>query len=202
MSNSIQSDHNNNSHTGRDLVSVGIFTVIIAFINFVCNIIGVFGPEIQPVGGVIAVIINGIPFALFVRRINTFGLVTTMAVLLSLIFTLAGDSIVALPIALALGLIADLIIRSGGYSTAGRTILGYAFFGIYPVGSVLPLLFMRDAMIERFAERSDAEWAERFSDFLSTPVLLGLVIVMFVGALFGGWLGQKALKNYFSRAGM
>ncbi|MBP2332399.1 lipopolysaccharide export LptBFGC system permease protein LptF [Corynebacterium freneyi] len=78
--------------TGSELVAVGVFTVIIAVINFLCNVIGVFGPQIQPFGAVLAVIIIGIPFALFIRRINHFGLVTVMATLLALIFTLFGHT--------------------------------------------------------------------------------------------------------------
>ena len=34
--------------TADELVAVGVFTVIIAVINFLCNIIGVFGPQVQP----------------------------------------------------------------------------------------------------------------------------------------------------------
>ena len=172
--------------TADELVAVGVFTVIIAVINFLCNIIGVFGPQVQPFGAVLAVIIIGIPFALFIRRINHFGPVTVMATLLALIF----------------GLIAGLIIRSGNYSDPKRTIVGYAFFGIYPMGNVLPLLFMRDDIIARYTQGANAEWARAFGEFLSTPMVLALTAICFVAALFGGWLGQWALRSYFSRAGL
>ncbi|WP_370513940.1 MptD family putative ECF transporter S component [Corynebacterium sp. zg331] len=188
--------------TGRDLVTVGIFTVIFAVINVLFNVIGVLGPEVQPFGAVAAIIVNGIPFALFIRRVHGFGLVTTAATLLSLISGLLGDAFVGVPIAFLLGLIADLIIRSGGYRDAGRTILGYGIFGIYPIGSLLPLLFMRDEIITRYAENSDPEWAQRFSDFLSTPMVIAMIVLFFLAALIGGWIGQRVLRSYFSRAGL
>ncbi|WPF66754.1 MULTISPECIES: MptD family putative ECF transporter S component [unclassified Corynebacterium] len=188
--------------SGRDLVTVGIFTVILAVINVLCNAIGVFGPEVQPFGAVTAVIINGIPFALFIRRVQGFGLVTITATLLSLISGLLGDAFVGVPIAFLLGLLADLIIRSGGYRDARRTILGYGIFGIYPIGSLLPLLFMRDDIVARYAEHSDPEWAQRFSDFLSTPMIVAMIVILFVAALIGGWIGQRVLRSYFSRAGL
>lgn len=188
--------------TADELVAVGVFTVIIAVINFLCNIIGVFGPQVQPFGAVLAVIIIGIPFALFIRRINHFGPVTVMATLLALIFTLFGHHLVSVLFALVFGLIADLIIRSGNYSDPKRTIVGYAFFGIYPMGNVLPLLFMRDDIIARYTQGANAEWARAFGEFLSTPMVLALTAICFVAALFGGWLGQWALRSYFFRAGL
>ncbi|MEL4211807.1 MptD family putative ECF transporter S component [Corynebacterium bovis] len=198
----VRSGRSGGGISGRDLVTVGIFTVILAVINVVCNMIGAFGPEVQPFGAVVAVIVNGIPFALFIRRVHGFGLVTITATLLSLISGLAGDAFVGVPIAFVLGLIADLVIRSGGYRDAGRTILGYGIFGIYPVGSLLPLLFMRDDIIARYAQNSDPEWARRFSDFLSTPMVLAMIVILFVASLIGGWLGQRVLRTYFSRAGL
>ena len=144
----------------------------------------------------------GIPFALFIRRINHFGPVTVMATLLALIFTLFGHHLVSVLFALVFGLIADLIIRSGNYSDPKRTIVGYAFFGIYPMGNVLPLLFMRDDIIARYTQGANAEWARAFGEFLSTPMVLALTAICFVAALFGGWLGQWALRSYFSRAGL
>lgn len=202
MANNATRTNGKGASTGSELVAVGVFTVIIAVIHFVCNIIGVFGPQIQPFGAILAVVIIGIPFALFIRRIHHFGLVTVMATLLALIFTLFGHHLVSVLFAFVFGLIADVIIRSGNYSDPKSIILGYAFFGIYPMGNVLPLLFMRDDILARYTQGANAEWAQAFSDFLTTPMVIALTIVCFVAALFGGWLGQRMLRTYFSRAGL
>ena len=150
----------------------------------------------------LAVIINGIPFALFIRRINHFGLVAVMATLVALIFTLFGHHLVSVLFALIFGLIADLTIRSGNYSDPNRTIVGYAFFGIYPMGNILPLLFMRDDLLARYTQGANAEWARAFDEFLSTQMVFILTATCFVAAIFGGWLGQRTLRSYFSRAGL
>ncbi|RRO97852.1 ABC transporter permease, partial [Corynebacterium bovis] len=44
--------------------------------------------------------------------------------------------------------------------------------------------------------------ARRFSDFLSTPMVLAMIVILFVASLIGGWLGQRVLRTYFSRAGL
>lgn len=188
--------------TGSELVSLGVFTVIIAVVSTVCNMIGVLGPQIQPVGAVLAAILNGIPFILFLRRVQHFGLVTAMATLLGLISAMLGHGLVGVPIAALVGLLTDAILRGGGYADPRRGVLGYGVFGLYPLGNLLPLLFMRDAMVERYAGTPNEEWVRAFSEFFSAPMILALGVLLFLGGLAGGWLGQRMARTYFSRAGL
>ncbi|MEJ4111898.1 MptD family putative ECF transporter S component [Corynebacterium kroppenstedtii] len=193
---------NKKASTGSELVAVGIFTVIILVIHTLCNIIGVLGPEVQPFGGVVAVIINGIPFMLFLRRIHHFGLITSMTLLISVVLVLMGHHPIGIPLALACGLIADIIVTSGTFAHRNRNILGYAFFALYPMSGIFPLLFMRHQLIEMYTKQADAHWAQSFSDFFSAPMVFGIGAGCFIAGLIGGWLGQRLVRTYFSRAGL
>ena len=132
----------NNKIQAKDLINVGLFTVIY-FVLGCCVAIPIgMVPVFLPILGTLWVILTGIPFMLFLTRVKTFGMVTLMAVLSGLLMGLTGMGFFGVPCGLVFGLLGDLIIKSGEYKSIKKGILGYAVFSLWMVGTYIPMYFM------------------------------------------------------------
>ena len=131
-----------NNIQAKDLISLGLFTVLY-FVLGCCVAIPIgFVPIFLPVLGTLWAIITGIPFMLYVTRVKTFGLITLMAILSGLLMGLTGMGFWGVPLGAVFGLLGDLILKSGGYRSAARTLVGYAVFSLWMVGTYIPMYFM------------------------------------------------------------
>lgn len=171
-----------NNIQAKDLISLGLFTVLY-FVLGCCVAIPIgFVPIFLPVLGTLWAIITGIPFMLYVTRVKTFGLITLMAILS--------------------GLLGDLILKSGGYRSTAKILVGYAVFSLWMVGTYIPMYFMVEASYESFAASFGDEYATQVMAVMP-PWSLALVVVgIFLGALVGGLLGRRLLRKHFARAGI
>lgn len=94
----------NNKIQAKDLINVGLFTVIY-FVLGCCVAIPIgMVPVFLPILGTLWVILTGIPFMLFLTRVKTFGMVTLMAVLSGLLMGLTGMGFFGVPCGLVFGL--------------------------------------------------------------------------------------------------
>ena len=98
----------------KDLITVGIFTAIYLVVFFVTFMIG-YIPFLIPFLGLICPIVCGIPFILYVMKINKFGMVTLTGTILGIAFTVMGSGLIMIPFGLVFGLLGDLIMKSGHY---------------------------------------------------------------------------------------
>lgn len=80
----------NNKLQAKDLINIGLFTVLY-FVLGCCVAIPIgFVPIFLPILGALWTPITGIPFMLFATRVKKFGMVTIMAVLSGLLMGLTG----------------------------------------------------------------------------------------------------------------
>ena len=186
----------------KDLISLGLFTVLY-FVLGCCVAIPIgFVPIFVPVLGTLWAIITGIPFMLYVTRVKTFGLITLMAILSGLLMGLTGMGFWGVPMGAVFGLLGDLILKSGGYRSAAKILVGYAVFSLWMVGTYIPMYFMVEASYESFAASFGDEYATQVMAVMP-PWSLALVVVgIFLGALVGGLLGRRLLRKHFARAGI
>lgn len=189
-------------HSSKELISLGIFTAVYAVVYLVCNMVGAINPVFQLVGAVVAALINGITYMLFLARVRRFGLITLMALILGVLVTLGGHHPISVVTALVAGLIADLIARSGGYRKAGATVLSYGLFGLWVVGAYLPLLFLRESVLIEYQRQMGPEWTEAFARLFSPTVIVAMLVGTVLVGLLGGLIGRRALAKHFERAGL
>lgn len=55
------------------------------------------------------------------------------------------------PLGAVFGLLGDLILKSGGYKSAKKSLLGYAVFSLWMVGTYIPMYFMVEDSWASFA---------------------------------------------------
>ena len=164
----------NNKLQTKDLINLGLFTVLYFVIGCCVAIPIGFVPIFLPVLGSLWSLITGIPFMLFLTRVKKFGMVTIMGVLSGLLMGLTGMGFWGVPMGLIFGLLGDLILKSGDYKSAKKSILGYAVFSLWMVGTYIPMYFM--------VEDSWASFAASFGEIFAALQEFSLLIRCLSGA--------------------
>lgn len=193
MSNKIQT---------KDLINVGLFTVLYFVLGCCVAIpIGMI-PIFLPILGALWVIITGIPFMLFLTRVRAFGMVTLMAVLSGLLMGLTGMGYWGVPCGLVSGLAADFIMKSGEYKSFKKGLIGYAVFSLWMVGTYIPMYFMAEQARADFASQFSEEYADRVMSVMPAWSFVLVIASIFGFALVGGLIGKALLKKHFRKAGI
>lgn len=187
-----------NRINGKDLINVGVFTAIIAVIMMIIMPIG-FIPVLMPLYCVLIPLICGIPWMLFITKVDKFGMILIMSTLLGLILMLTGMGWYPIPIAMISGLVAEFIVRKGNYKNLKLDVLAYGFFSIWCFGSFVPLIFLADQYWTDSANYGEEfiSSAKNIFQLWTAPVL---VLCCFVFGLLGGWIGVKIMKKHFVKA--
>ena len=105
----------------KDLVNVGIFTVIYFVLFYICGMTGLV-PFMAVFYTPLLALIAGIPCVLFFTKTEKFGMVTIMGVLMGLIIFLMGYGYYGLILGICCGLVADLIMKAGKYKSWKSTV--------------------------------------------------------------------------------
>ena len=104
----------NNKIEAKDLITLGIFTVIYFVIGAALSLL-VSIPIMVPFFPAVWALINGTVFMLYTTKVEKFGLVTLMGVLTGLLVGLTGMGFWCAPTGLAFGLLGDFIMKQGNY---------------------------------------------------------------------------------------
>ena len=192
----------NNKLQAKDLINIGLFTVLY-FVLGCCVAIPIgFVPIFLPVLGSLWTLITGIPFMLFAVRVKKFGMVTIMAVLSGLLMGFTGMGFWGVPVGLVFGLLGDLIMKSGEYRSAKKTLLGYGVFSLWMVGTYIPMYFMADQARADFAAGFGEKYADRVMSVMPMWSIVLVIAGIFLCALLGGVIGKAILKKHFVKAGI
>ena len=100
------------------------------------------------------------------------------------------------------GLLGDLILKSGGYKSAKKSLLGYAVFSLWMVGTYIPMYFMVEDSWASFAASFGAEYADQVMAVMPMWSIILVIAGIFVFAISGGLLGKALLKKHFAKAGI
>ena len=191
-----------NKLQAKDLINVGLFTVLY-FVLGCCVAIPIgFVPIFLPILGALWTLITGVPFMLFSTRVKKFGMVTLMAILSGLLMGLTGMGYWGVPVGVVSGILGDLVMKAGSYKSAAKNILGYAVFSLWMIGTYIPMYFMVEDSYASFAASFGDEYAAKVMSVMPMWSLILVVAGIFVCALLGGLLGKKVLKKHFAKAGI
>ncbi len=191
-----------NKLQAKDLINIGLFTVLYFIIGCCVAIPIGFVPIFLPILGALWTLITGIPFMLFATRVKKFGMVTIMAVLSGLLMGLTGMGFWGVPMGLIFGILGDLVMKSGNYASVKKTILGYGVFSLWMVGTYIPMYFMVEQSYADFASSFGDEYATKVMSVMPTWSIVLVIAGIFVFAVLGGLLGKAVLKKHFAKAGI
>lgn len=192
----------NNKLQAKDLINIGLFTVLY-FVLGCCVAIPIgFVPIFLPILGALWTLITGIPFMLFAVRVKKFGMVTIMAVLSGLMMGLTGMGFWGILTGAVFGLLGDLIMKSGSYQSAKKALLGYGVFSLWMVGTYIPMYFMVEQSRADFAKSFGDEYADKVMSVMPMWSIVLVIAAIFLFALLGGLIGKAILKKHFVKAGI
>ncbi len=192
----------NNKMQAKDLINIGLFTVLY-FVLGCCVAIPIgFVPIFLPILGSLWTLITGIPFMLFAVRVKKFGMVTVMAVLSGLLMGLTGMGFWGILTGAVFGLLGDFIMKSGNYQSVKKTILGYGVFSLWMIGTYIPMYFTVEQSRADFAKSFGDEYADRVMSVMPLWSIVLVIAGIFLCALLGGLIGKAVLKKHFAKAGI
>lgn len=188
--------------TTKDLLNLGIFGTIYAVIMAIAGFSSAPAPFLLFIFMSIAAFVNGTVFMLYLTRVNRFGMVLLLGILMGLIMLAIGKSWTVMLATIVFGLLAEAILAWGDYKAPLQSVLAYAVFSLWFIGPLLPILWFTDEYYANVMGENGAEYANAFLNFFSVPVVAGFGALIFVMALAGGALGRVLIKKHFTKAGL
>lgn len=191
----------NNKLQAKDLINVGIFTVIYIVIGFAVMMLG-YIPIFTILIAVLLPILCGIPFMLYLTRVKKFGMVTLTGIICGLIMLGMGSGLMVLAFAVIFGIIGDLILKAGKYSSMKFSILGYSVFSLWILGFISRMFLTRDVFFESLGAGYGQEFVDTLMSYTPSWMYPVLIIATFVCGIIGAFLGKAVLKKHFVKAGI
>jgi len=191
----------NNKLQAKDLINVGIFTAIYFVVFFATGMVG-YIPVLMLAIPFLCPMVAGIPFMLFLTRVNKFGMVTIMGTILSLLIMLTGHPFIGVLFGVAFSLIADVILKSGNFTDWGKIRIGYVVFSEWLIALFIPIFFMRDSYFVTIREGYGDYYTDTLMAITPTWAFVLMIVLIALGALAGAYLGKAILKKHFKRAGI
>ena len=186
----------------KDLVTIGVFTVIYFVLMFLSGMIGIV-PILYLAYPTVAGIITGIVIMLFMAKVQKPGGLFILGLICSLIVIAMGNTYVMLVHALISMVIAEIIRKTGGYKSFKYNMLSFAIFNTWICGFLMQVLLAKDKVIE-IAETRGMGYAYIMK--LIALLNLSSMILVYIGAIVGGiigaYIGKAFLKKHFEKAGI
>ncbi|MFM5883619.1 MptD family putative ECF transporter S component [Methanobrevibacter gottschalkii] len=185
----------------KDLITVGIFSVIMVVLIFLFGMLG-YIPILMLALPIIVALICGVPYMLFLTRVTKFGMVTLLGLVLGIVMFLSGHTWVPIVIFTLFAFVADCILKMGDYSSVKNSIISYSCFIVGIMGNMLPFFVLRDYFIGSIRNSMGNDYVNVIAPFLNYEVFIILVILTFIFGLISAYLGKIVLKKHFERAGI
>ena len=188
-----------------DLVTIGVFTaiyfVLVAVATFVSALLlpgvsNIFLPAI-------AALISGSVYMLLAAKLQKFGGITIMGLVMGLFFFVSGHFVLSFAANILFGLAADAVAALGKYKSKKLLLASYIVFSYGLTGPILPLWFMKDAYVASLQARGkDAAYIDALFAPINGGTFVVCLVAILVCAVVGGVFGQRMMKKHFEKAGI
>lgn len=186
----------------KDLITVGLFSAIMMVVCFAASMLG-FIPIFIPLLAVVVPIVGGIPFMLFLTKAQKFGMVTIMGIIVGILTGILGMGVWVILTMPVFAVIADLVMRTGEYKSAAKSVIGYGIYSLGMIGNYIPIIFARDSYAEMLLSSGySQEYVDTMMGYVPDWSLLPLFAACFVSGAVGALIGKALMKKHFVRAGI
>jgi len=187
----------------KDFITVGIFTALLFVVEFACGMLGFIHPYVVASYVILIPLVGAIPMMLFYTKIEKFGMLTTMSVLLAIIMFVTGMGYLGAPLIIAVGLAADGIAKSGGYKSFRKTVLSHGVFCLWICANYFPVIVTADSYRKDLLEGGySAEYCDNLFRAINTKTIAVLLVLCFVFGVIGAYIGKAVVKKHFEKAGI
>jgi len=193
----------NNKLQAKDFITIGIFTALLFVVEFACGMLGFIHPYIVAAFVVLIPLVGAIPMMLFYTKIEKFGMLSIMSVLLAIIMFVTGMGYLGAPLIIAAGVAADFIAKSGGYKSFKKTVISYGVFCLWICANYFPVVVTADSYRQGLLDGGySAEYCDNLFRAINSKTIVILLILCFVFGCIGAYLGKVVVKKHFEKAGI
>lgn len=194
-------EKNSTKMNAKDLINVGLFTVLIALATMITSFVGLL-PFLMPFIPVFVGLVTGPLFMLYATKIRKPGMFFICELLCGALYAITGHGLWTVLSYSVGGFIGEMFLKKGNYRSINGARLAISFASISCFGQMLPLYIAREAYNEQLIAQYGAEFAETCLKWMPTwsffPILVLAVVFTFIGCT----IGIKMLKKHFVKAGM
>lgn len=188
----------------KDLITTGIFTALLMIVITIFAMLMSGLPVVSLFTTCVEAVICGVIFMYVAAKIQKFGAITIMGILVGLFFFLVGHfwlCIVWMPLFAVAG---DYMCSRGGYKSFRLTTIGYSLFCLgLTLCAYNPMLFFADDFISSRTQMGmTAEYIQQTIDLTHGPLMVVVFVLTVVCAIIGALIGKGLLKKHFMKAGV
>ena len=184
----------------KDLVTIGVFTVIYVVIIFALGMIG-FLPVLYLVYPALLGIVSGTVIMLFMAKVQKPWALLILGMLTSVFMMVEGNTYLLIIHSFVVMLIAELIRRVGNYNSFKYNMLSFAIFNTWICGSLMQMLWAREKYIE-IAMVMGEDYVNALIKLVTYPNMALVYLGAILGGLIGANIGRILLKKHFIKAGI
>ena len=164
--------------SGKDVITVGIFSAIYFVINFAFMLLGGLHPLLWILMPGFIALFTGIPYLMMCAKVQKVGSVLLMGLITGLIYYVTGQFTVVI-------------------------LVSFVLFSVGMVGSPLPIWLMREDFLRQITEQGmPADYVNTLAALSSNGMLIVLFLAPVVGAVIGGILARAMFRKHFEKAGL
>lgn len=184
----------------RDLVNIGLFSILIFITTFVVGMIG-FIPTLIPFTTFVTGIVSGPVYMLYFTKIKKPGMIFISTIILCLAFMATGHGIWVLVTGVVGGILAELILKKGKFKSIKSARIAFTAQSLYTAGNWIPIYLARDAYIKQMIDMGyGEEFTQKMMSVLPSWSFIPLVLLGMLGMFIGCTIGIKILKKHFEKA--
>lgn len=190
--------------SGKDVITVGIFSAIYFVINFAFMLLGGLHPLLWILMPGFIALFTGIPYLMMCAKVQKVGSVLLMGLITGLIYYVTGQFTVVILVSfvLACGL-AEITRVITHYRSMAGNLVSFVLFSVGMVGSQLPIWLMREDFLRQITEQGmPADYVNTLAALSSNGMLIVLFLAPVVGAVIGGILARAMFRKHFEKAGL
>ena len=189
--------------TPKDFITVGIFTAILLVVEFACGMLGYIHPYIVASYVVMIPLAGSIPMMLFYSKVEKFGMITIMSIIIAIMMFVLGMGYLGAPLIILTGVIADLIARSGEYKSFKKIVISYGVFSLWVCANYFPVVVTATSYRQGLLDEGySVEYCDNLFRAVNSKTLVFLLAICFVFGCIGAFVGKAAVKKHFEKAGI
>jgi energy-coupling factor transport system substrate-specific component len=189
--------------TAKDFITIGIFTAIWFVVEFACGMLGYIHPYIVAAYVVLLPLVGAIPMMLFYCKIEKFGMISIMSVLIAIIMFVTGMGFLGAPLIILAGVAADLIAKAGGYKNSKMIVISYGIFCTWICANYFPVIVTAESYRQDLLDGGfSAEYADTLFRAINYKTIAVLLILCVLFGFIGAYLGKAVVRKHFEKAGI
>ena len=185
----------------KDLVLIGVFTVVYFVVMFGVGMIGMI-PILFLIYPTVLGIVTGTIVMLFMAKVQKPFALFILGILSPLLMFSMGHTYIVLVHGIIVMIIAELLRRAGDYKSFKYNMLAFGVFNTWVCGSLMQMLLVKDRYLGMSIQMMGEDYARGLERLITYPNMALVYLGAFLGGVAGAYIGKAILKKHFEKAGM